>query len=234
VLVPSQATSVTIGQTASLTFNYDTAATINITGWSGSTATPATNIPIGIANTSLQPYQQYSYAPGATSLTPVFPYPSGYTVFAGNCTDNNPVGYDATHNKFYNNPGTSTVTVSPGTTSTTTVPLYDLPVTVVNSAGQPVVATLTATETTTNPSPYTAICTNGGASGSAPTIGLVTTSAAGTSTTAAPLGHWTIKAVSGSKQGTVKIWRRITGVFNVTSGGAATGSAISTITVTVT
>src|SRR6185437_16820771 len=50
VLIPSQTTSVTVGQTASLTFNYDTAATINVTGWSGSTATPATNIPIGIAN----------------------------------------------------------------------------------------------------------------------------------------------------------------------------------------
>ncbi len=93
LLVPSQTTSVTVGQTSSLTFYYDTAATISITGWAGpSTATPATNIPIGIANTSLQPYGQYSYAAGSTSLTPLFPYPSGYTVFAGNCTDNNPDG----------------------------------------------------------------------------------------------------------------------------------------------
>ena len=234
VLVPSQSTSVTVGQTASLTFNYDTAATITITGWSGSVATPATNIPIGIANTGLQPYGQYSYAPGTTVLSPVFPYPAGYTVFAGNCTDNNPVGYDATHNKFYNNPGTSTVTVSPGMSSTTTVPLYDLPITVVDSLGAPVVgATLSATETTTNPSPYTAICTNGGGSGSVPTIGLVTTAAGGTSTTAVPLGHWTINATAGAKHGTAKVWRRITGVFNVTATGASTGTAIPTITVTV-
>jgi hypothetical protein len=116
---------------------------------------------------------------------------------------------------------------------TATVPLYDLPVNVVNSAGQPVVATLTATETTSNPSPNTAICTNGGGAGTAATIGLVTTSATGTSTTAVPLGHWTINATSGSKHGTVKIWRRITGLFNVTSSGATTGSAIPSITVTV-
>ena len=30
----------------------------------------------------------------------------GYTVFAGNCTDNNPNGLDTTRNRFYNNPGT--------------------------------------------------------------------------------------------------------------------------------
>jgi hypothetical protein len=167
-------------------------------------------------------------------MTPVFPYPSGYTVFAGNCTDNNPVGYDSTHNKFYNNPGTTTVSVSPGATSTATVPLYDLPVTVVDGTGAPVVgATLTASETTGYASPYNAICTNGGAAGSAPTIGLVTTDASGTSLTAVPLGHWTINATAGTKTGSVKVWRRITGVFNVTTGGASTGSAIPTVTVPV-
>jgi Tfp pilus assembly protein PilV len=233
-LIPSQATSVTVGQTASLQFNYDTAATITITGWSGSTATPATNIPIGIANSALQPYSMYSYASGTTTLTPLFPAPSGYTVFAGNCTDNNPVGLDTTRNVFYKNPGTTAVDVTPGGSTATTVPLYDLPVTVVNAAGQPVSgATLTATETTTNSSPYTAVCTNGGSSGAVPTIGLVTTSAAGTSTTAVPLGHWTITATSGTKHGTAKVWRKITGMFAVTSAGASTGSALSTISVTV-
>ena len=232
-LIPTQSTSVTVGQISSLQFNYDTAATITVSGWSNSAATPATNIPIGIANSALQPYRQYSYAAGTTTLTPLFPTPSGYTVFAGNCTDNNPVGLDTTNNVFYNNPGTTATSVTPGGTTATTVRLYDLPVTVVNSVGVPVVATVTATETTSNPSPYTAVCTNGGGSGSAPTLGLVTTSAAGTSTTAIPLGHWTIKATSGSKTGTVKVWRRITGVFNVTSTGASTGSALATVTVTV-
>ena len=48
---------------------------------------------------------QYTFAAGTTSLTPLFPYPSGYTVFAGNCTDNNPVGLDTNRNAFYPNPG---------------------------------------------------------------------------------------------------------------------------------
>ncbi len=233
-LVPSQGTSVTVGQTASLSFNYDTAATITITGWSGTVSTPATNIPIGTGNSALTPYRMYSYAAGTTTLTPLFPSPSGYTVFAGNCTDNNPVGLDTTNNVFYINPGTSPVSVTAGGTTLATIPLYDIPVKVVNSTGvvQPN-AVVTATETTSNPSPYNAVCTSGAGSGSAPTLGMVTTNAAGTSTTAMPLGHWSIKAVVGPKQGITKIWREITGVFATTATGAATGSALATVTVTV-
>jgi Tfp pilus assembly protein PilV len=234
-LVPSQTTSVTIGQTASLQFNYDTAATIQITGWSGSVATPATNIPIGLANSALTPYRQYSYAAGTTMLSPVFPAASGYTVFAGNCADHNPVGLNTSNAVFYPVPGTTAVNVDPGMTTATTVKLYDLPIKVVNSSGvvQPN-AVVTAAGTTGNTSPYTAVCTNGSASGSLPTLGLVTTSAAGTSTTAIPLGHWSVKAVVGAKQGTTKIWRKPDGIWAVTSAGASTGSALALVTITVT
>ena len=232
-LVPSQSTSVTVGQTASMQFNYDTAATITVTGWSGSTATPATNIPIGVANTGLQ-FGAYTYAAGTTTMTPLFPYPSGYTVFAGNCTDNSPEGLDTTRNRFYNNPGTTATNVTPNGTTATTVPLYDLPIKVVNSVGAVVPgATLTATATTGYAAPYTSVCLSGGASGTSPTYGLVTTDAGGLSTTGVPLGHFTITARSGAKVGTAKIWRRITGVFNVTAGGASTGTAQPLITVTV-
>jgi hypothetical protein len=234
LLIPSQSTSVTVGQTASMTFNYDMAATITISGWTGSTATPATGIPIGVANTSLQPFGAYTYAAGSTTLTPLFPHPSGYTVFAGNCTDNSPEGLDTTRNRFYNNPGTTATDVTPGGTTATAVPLYDLPIQVVDNLGVAVPgATLTATATTGYPAPYTSVCINGAASGSAPTLGLVTTDAAGLSTTAIPLGHITITARSGAKVGTVKVWRRITGVYNVTATGASTGTAQPLITVTV-
>ena len=233
LLVPSQSTSVTVGQTVSLTFNYDTAATINIGGYSGSAATHATNIPIGLANSALLPYRQYSYAAGTTTMTPLFPATGGYTVFAGNCTDNNPVGLDTTNNVFYNNPGTTPVAVTPGGTTVAIVPLYDLPITV-TAAGVPAVgATLTMTATSGYAAPYTSVCTNGGGSGSAPTLGLVTTVAGGTSLTAIPLGHWTINATFGVKHGTVKVWRRITGVFNVTAAGASTGAALATVPVPV-
>ncbi len=235
-LVPSQSTSVTIGQTASLTFNYDTAATITITGWSGSVATPATNIPIGIANSALTPYRQYSYAAGTTTLTPVYPAASGYTVFAGNCTDHNPVGLNSVNAAYYPSPGTTAIDVNPGATTATTVRLYDLPVKVVNSTG--VVqnnAVLTATGTAGNTSPNVPVCTNGAASGTLPTLGLVNSNAAGLSTTAIPLGHWSVKAVVGTKQGTTKIWRKPDGVYAVVTGtsGASTGSPLTQVVVTV-
>jgi Tfp pilus assembly protein PilV len=234
-LTPSQGTSVTVGQTMSMTFNYDTAATITLTGWSGSTMTPATNVPIGIANTSLQPFGAYTYAAGTTSLTPLFPYASGYTVFAGNCTDSNPVGLDGSGNPFYANPGTVATDVTAGGTAATTVPLYDLPVQVVDGAGNPVAgATITASETTGYPSPNTAVCMNGGATGTPPTYGLVPSDAAGMSNNAVPLGHLTVRAQSGTRSGTVKIWRTDAGVFNVDSSGNESGSAIPLVTVLVT
>jgi Tfp pilus assembly protein PilV len=238
VLIPTQATSVTVGQTASLTFNYDTAATITITGWAKQTATAAaaTGIRVGVDNTSLQPYGQYSWVTGTTTLTPLFPYPAGYTVFAGNCTDSDPNGLDTSRNRYYVNPGTTPVTVTPGGTVSTTVPLYDLPITVMNGATPAVGATLTATETSgySNPQPpATPVCTASGGSGPLPTIGLVTSVTGGISLTEIPLGHWTINATFGTKHGTVKIWRRITGVFNVTATGTSTGSALSTVTVAV-
>jgi hypothetical protein len=192
-------------------------------------------MPVGIANTGLQPYGQYTYGVGTTAFSPVFPYPSGYTVFAGNCTDNNPNGLDTSRNRFYNNPGTGTVTVTPGGSATATIPLYDLPITVMNGATPAVGATLTATETTySNRQPAaTPVCTSGLGTGTRPTIGLVTSGAGGVSLTGIPLGHWTINATFGAKHGTINIWRRITGVFAVTGTGTASGSALPTVTVAV-
>jgi Tfp pilus assembly protein PilV len=234
-LTPSQGASVTIGQTTAMTFNYDTAATINVTGWSGSTMTPATNIPIGVANTSLQPFGAYTYAAGTATLTPLFPYPSGYTVFAGSCTDSNPVGLDTSRNPFYPSPGTVATDVTPGGATATTVPLYDLPVQVVDGTGNPVAgATITASETTGYPTPNTAVCMNGGATGTPPTYGLVPSDTAGMSNNAVPLGHLTVRAQSGTKSGTTRIWRTVSGVFVVDSSGNPSGSAIPLVTVTVT
>lgn len=215
-LTPAQTTSVVVGQTALLTFNYDTAGKITVTGWSNSAATPATNIPIGIANNGLQPYRMYSYPTGTTSLTPLFPYASGYTLFAGNCNDNNPLGKDTSNNPYYPGATTTPIAVTPGGTSTGSVPLYSVPLSV-TSGGVPVVgATVTATEPG---APYVPVCTNGISSGTAPTLGMVTTVAGGTSTTAMPLGHWVVTVKSGTKKGTVNVWVQPGGLYNFDSSG---------------
>jgi Tfp pilus assembly protein PilV len=235
-LTPSQTKAVVVGQTASLVFNYDTAATIAVSGWtiSGAATTVATNIPISVANTGLQPYAAFSFPATTTSLTPLYPYTSGYTVFAGNCADNNPVGKNGVNNPFYPGQPTTPINVTAGATSPAAVQLYSLPV-VVTAAGVPVSgATVTANPPSPSfGSPNNPVCTNGIASGSQPVLGLAASDAAGQSLTAVPLGHWAITATSGTMTGTVNVWVQPTGIFAVTSGGAATGSALSSVAVAI-
>ncbi len=244
VVAPAQTASVTVGQTTSLPFSYDTAGTINVTGWSPATPPAATGISISVANTGLQPSSQYSFPAGTTSLTPLFPYASGYTVFAGNCTDNNPLGKDTNRTLFYPTAAPVPLSVTPGGTANTTVPLYPVSLHVQNSTAVAVVGGPTsATESTSYPAPYGAVCTNGTTSASAPTLGLVTTDAAGNSVTDLPLGHWTITAQclrgaaacpTSNKTGTVNVWVQPGGVYGVNPAtGAATTLFPGAIPVTV-
>jgi hypothetical protein len=232
-VTPTQNTSVSIGQTASLMFNYDTAATIQSTGWSNSVATPATGIRLSVANLGLQPYSQYSFVAGITSLTPLYPYANGYHVFAGNCTDNNPIGKDTNRNLFYPSLVATPVGVTAGASTSTTVPLYTLPVIVRNSVAAPVAGATVTAATTSFAAPYTAVCTSGTGTGTVSTLGLVTSDAAGNSVTAMPLGHWTITAQSGPKVGSVNVWVQPDGVYAVDASGAATTLYATPVTVVI-
>ena len=79
--------------------------------------------------------------------------------------------------RFYNNPGTVATNVTPGGNDRDDgAALRPAGEGRRTARASPVVgATLTANETTGYPSPYTAVCMNGGATGTAPTLGLVTT-----------------------------------------------------------
>jgi hypothetical protein len=228
--IPTQSTSVSVGQTASLTFNYDTGATIMATGWDGSVATPASGIRLSVANTGLQPYSQFTFGASVTSLTPLFPYLSGYTVFAGQCTDSNPLGKDTARNLFYPTAAPAPLAVEPAASVNTTVTLYDLPVFVRDGAGvaQPA-AILTARPTTGLPAPNTVVCTDGVTNTTGAPLGLVATDAADNSTTAVPLGHFTITATSGTKTGTTEVWVKPDGVWATTTT-PATGDATTLYT----
>jgi Tfp pilus assembly protein PilV len=237
-LTPSISKPVLVGQIASHVFNYDMAATIDHAGWSisGGATVPATGLPISVANNGLQPYFAYSFAPGTTSMTPLYPYTSGYTLFAGNCADNNPIGKDGAKNLFYPGLSPTPVGVTAGGSTSAAIELFTLPV-AVTSGGLPVPnATVTAT-TTDFPtgSPNIPICTDGGSSGSPSTIGLVSTDAAGNSLTGVPLGHWSITATSGplSNATPVNIWVTPTGVYDVTSSGAQTGPPLTSVSVVI-
>ena len=95
---------------------------------------------ISVVNPGLQPYGQYSFsAAGDVTTSPsLFPYASGYTVFAGNCTDNNPLGKDNNKNLFYPTAAPVPIAVPPGGSAATTVPLYNVAIHVQNATAVPV------------------------------------------------------------------------------------------------
>lgn len=231
VVAPAQTASVSVGQTVSLQFLYDTPATIVAT-LPSPTNTPgapahATGMAIGVANTGLQPSSQFTFAGAAGDVTTspgLFPYASGYTVFAGNCTDNNPLGKDTSRNAFYPTAAPVPIAVPPGGSAATMVPLYTLPVHVTAAGVAVSGATVTATEATFA-APYVAVCTalpGTATSGSLPAYGLTASNATGDSVTSLPLGHFAIKAQSGTKKGTVNVWVKPDGVYGVSGTGAAT------------
>jgi prepilin-type N-terminal cleavage/methylation domain-containing protein len=223
VLVPSQQTSVSVGQTASLQFAYDTAADIEVSGWSHeTTASPATGMALSVANTGLQPYAQYSFGVANTSLQPIFPYQSGYVVFAGACTDNNPLGKDASGNRFYPAAAPTPVNVPAGSTVSTTVDLYRMAAHVQNSSG---VAVNNASVSITSKSfaaPNAINCTSGTANISPPALRLPNSNTTGDTVAAVPLGHFTLTARSGLKTRSVDIWSKPDGVYAVDGSGNAT------------
>ncbi len=239
VVAPVQTASISVGQTASLQFQYDGPGTVVATLPSPANtpgAPPyATGMSISVANTGLEPYGQFTFAAtGDTTTSPgLFPYASGYTVYAGNCTDNNPLGKDTSRNPFYPTAAPVPVAVPAGGSVANAVPLYTVAAHVNDTGGVAVpAASMTALETS-YAAPYAAVCTSGTATSPAPTLGLVTTDATGDSITAMPLGHWTLEAKSGPKSGSVNVWVMPDGVYAVDGSGAATSKYTGPIVVVV-
>jgi prepilin-type N-terminal cleavage/methylation domain-containing protein len=248
---PSHLVPLAVGQTVSLPLQYDNPATISAT-LPSPTNTPGapphpSGLSIGIANTGLQPSSQFTFAAAAgdTTTSPaLFPYSNGYVVFAGNCTDNNPLGKDTSRNLFYPTAPTTPVNVDPYDVAVpATAPLYTLAVHVQSSLGPIANSTPTAAEAS-YPAPYTAVCTSGIGPGAAPTLGLVTLNATGDSVTGMPLGHWTVTATclrntpscstTRNLTGSVRVWVKPDGVYAVNSSkGASTTKFTGPITVVV-
>lgn len=90
VAAPTQASSVVVGATSSLLFEYDRAATLDLTlvGKDAGAAAPTT-VPITIANSHLLPTGSKIIAGSGSpqQITGVFPYADGYQVWAGSCLD---------------------------------------------------------------------------------------------------------------------------------------------------
>ena len=169
----------------------------------------------------------------APTTAQVYPYVrNGYNVFAGNCRTTTRSARTASNNLLYPTQAPPIVAVEPSTTSASgPIPLYALGVVVKNNLGVVVPnAVLTAKPTTTfnAASPYNAVCTSGGASGTGAVLTMPNTALTGISTAALPLGHWSINVTApGSLKGCTRLWVKPDGVYNVnTSASASAGSSI--------
>jgi type II secretory pathway pseudopilin PulG len=91
--MPTASTTVTSGNTSSVAFDYDLAGSLNITLGDSSYPAPA-NVPVALYNTALLPDGTTTYAGTGTTrtLSTLFPFASGYSVWAGSCVDADPAG----------------------------------------------------------------------------------------------------------------------------------------------
>ena len=91
----TQSVGVTASQITRVQFDYDRAATLSVGLVLPSGAALPSGLPMTVANSNLtvgyRPFQESSTGTGTTrTITPLFPYSSGYYVWAGSCADADP------------------------------------------------------------------------------------------------------------------------------------------------
>jgi hypothetical protein len=128
---PSQTVGVTEGATSSVAFDYDQAATVDLT----IAAPPGAVFPAGLSavvgNTALVPTgtKEFTGTGPIRTIPNLFPYPEGYSAWAGSCADADPEGKDGNGLAFWDGATRQTaVQTQPGGTASATVnlPAIDL------------------------------------------------------------------------------------------------------------
>jgi type II secretory pathway pseudopilin PulG len=89
---PSQSVSVVAGATAARQFDYDQAATLNVTMSAPNGGTVPSGLAISLGNTHYPTprYKTFTGTGTSRTISNLFPYPEGYTVWAGECSDARP------------------------------------------------------------------------------------------------------------------------------------------------
>jgi prepilin-type N-terminal cleavage/methylation domain-containing protein len=184
----SQTAGVTASQITRVQFDYDRAATLSITLVPPSGAVLPSGMAMTVANSNLtvgtKSFSQASTGSGTTrTITPLFPYASGYQVWAGDCADADPVATGGSRGAaLASNPAATT----PGSAN-----LDAVDVVVRDSSGTAVGgATVEAIHAAGTG------CTSGETLTSA-----TTTDGTGKLRLALPFGTWTIKATGGGMTG---------------------------------
>jgi type II secretory pathway pseudopilin PulG len=194
----TQTVGVTATQISRVQFDYDRAATLSVglVAPSGSVIPTGTSgIAMTVANSNLtvgyKSFQQSATGSGTTrTITPLFPYASGYQVWTGDCADADPASYTGGSRGavLASNQGATTtgsaaldaVDVTVRRTSATGTLVSGATISAIHAAGTGCTAGETLTTTTT-------------------------TNASGQLRLAVPYGAWTIRAVSGTRTGTATI-----------------------------
>jgi type II secretory pathway pseudopilin PulG len=106
-VTPSQSVGVNNGQVASVAFDYDRAATLNLTIAGINGGSPANAMAISLGNTGYLPAGTKAFAgTGSTrALSNLFPFNDGYDAWAGDCADADPEGKNASNVSYW--PGAS-------------------------------------------------------------------------------------------------------------------------------
>lgn len=210
VVDPTLEAAVSTGNTASVQVELALGGSLVVS--------PATSAPLAtgldgspgvgvtLANPSLMPDPPFdAYEPsGATTIGPLFPFTDGYRLYSGSCPFNDPQGtIDGT--AIYSGATSGSpavrdpvVDLSPGGQATASVPIGEVTIEALTSAGGLVDgASLEATEGDPTSCPTTRLA-------------LAPTNSLGLSTTALPYGQWTITVEapgnSGAASGTVVVW----------------------------
>ena len=180
VISPAQSTNVTTASTSVLDFSYDLGTTFSLKYTAPSLGSlagqVATNLPVSVGNTNLQPSGWYGAGPPPSAplstpsqLGPLYPYNSGYTVWGGNCASNVPPA------SMQGSSIMPTISVTSGKTENADVFLVPLYIVVSTAGGIP------ANGVSIQATDHSSGCTEN--------FGLMTTNVKGQSLTAVPLAY---------------------------------------------
>jgi type II secretory pathway pseudopilin PulG len=194
----SQTAGVTASQITRVQFDYDQAATLSIglTTPSGAVAAIPSGIAMTVANTKLtvgtKSFPEASTGSGTTrTVTPLFPYASGYQVWAGDCADADPQFFTG------GSRGAFLATNRGATTSgSAALDAIDVSVTSGGSSGSALKNTTVSVQAI-HGGTATAGCTGGETLTSS-----IKTDGSGKLRIAVPYGTWSVKVTSGTKSAT--------------------------------
>jgi prepilin-type N-terminal cleavage/methylation domain-containing protein len=182
---PTQSIGVNGGQVASVAFDYDRAASLQLTlaGFNG--GTPANSTTVSLGNTGYLPsgWKTFTGTGATRTVSNLYPYNDGYDVWAGSCADADPEGKNASGVPYW--PGASradSIAVDPNSATSATVTMATVQLNFTRQSGSGAV-TVNAVHASGDPR-----CSSG------QTLAVASFTVNGSTTVALPYGTWTLQA----------------------------------------